>query len=156
MSNSASQGKFTGWHMTIILVCFFGVVVAVNFTMARFAISSFGGTVVDNSYVASQNYNRWLADADKQDALGWKSSLSLTAGRFVKVTALKHGVPLAGLHATAIAEHPLGHAPSIPLEFVDIGEGQLQSASAIPAGRWNIMLSLRQGADIYKLVEHVQ
>jgi nitrogen fixation protein FixH len=53
--------RFTGRHMTGILVAFFGVVMTVNFTMAYVAISGFGGTVVDNSYVASQNYNRWLA-----------------------------------------------------------------------------------------------
>ena len=46
--------KFTGWHMTAILVGFFAIVISVNLFMARAAIGSFGGVVVDNSYVASQ------------------------------------------------------------------------------------------------------
>ena len=46
------------------------------------AIGTFGGTVVDNSYVASQNYNRWLADADEQEALGWKTKAALTTRPF--------------------------------------------------------------------------
>ncbi|MGE0776676.1 MAG: FixH family protein, partial [Sphingomonadaceae bacterium] len=53
--------SFTGRHMAIILIAFFGVVIAVNFYMARMAIGTFGGTVVDNSYVASQRFNGWLA-----------------------------------------------------------------------------------------------
>ena len=46
--------KFTGKHMATILVLGFGVVVAVNFTMASLATNGFSGVVVENSYVASQ------------------------------------------------------------------------------------------------------
>ena len=66
-----TDGKFTGWHMTAIFVAFFGIVMAVNFYMARMAVGTFGGTVVDNSYVASQEYNSWLGAAARQDKLGW-------------------------------------------------------------------------------------
>ena len=56
---------FTGWHMATILVSFFAIVVGVNLLMARFATSTFGGVVVENSYVASQQFNQplncWLA-----------------------------------------------------------------------------------------------
>ncbi|MFP5454579.1 MAG: FixH family protein, partial [Alphaproteobacteria bacterium] len=51
---------FTGRHMAASMVGFFTVVIAVNVTMATVASHSFGGTVVDNSYVASQRFNRWL------------------------------------------------------------------------------------------------
>ena len=82
-----SGRKFTGWHMTGILVAFFGVVVSVNVFMARAAISTFGGTVVDNSYVASQKFNGWLDKAEAQKALGWTVSARLNANRLVLVTA---------------------------------------------------------------------
>jgi nitrogen fixation protein FixH len=52
---------FTGRHMAITIVGFFLVVIVVNLAMARMATSTFGGVVVENSYVASQHYNRWLA-----------------------------------------------------------------------------------------------
>ena len=35
--------KFTGWHMSAILVGFFAIVISVNLFMARAAIGSFGG-----------------------------------------------------------------------------------------------------------------
>ncbi|MEH6702567.1 FixH family protein, partial [Parasphingorhabdus sp.] len=49
--------KFTGYHAAAMIVSFFAVVVVVNLVMAQFALSTFSGTVVDNSYVASQKYN---------------------------------------------------------------------------------------------------
>src|SRR3546814_2526847 len=66
MTDQPVQKRFTGRHAAMILVAFFGVVIAVNIVMASFALSTFGGTVVDNSYVASQHYNQWLARADAQ------------------------------------------------------------------------------------------
>ena len=37
---------FTGRHMAAILIAGFGVVIAVNLVMARFAVTTFGGVVV--------------------------------------------------------------------------------------------------------------
>eukprot|EP01035_Chromulina_nebulosa_P040301 gene40301-54499_t len=57
--------------MTAIMCAFFAVVIGVNMLMASDAIRTFGGTVVDNSYVASQQYNGWLAEARVQRLYGW-------------------------------------------------------------------------------------
>lgn len=154
--NILKNGKFTGWHMTTILVAFFGIVMAVNFNMARMAVGTFGGTVVDNSYVASQNYNRWLASADKQGKLGWNVKLSLSADRHVVIDARLNGSALDDLHAVGDALHPLGGAGDIALAFVPQSDGRLQSKAALPVGRWNVQLSLRRGPDIYRISEEVQ
>jgi len=61
---------FTGRKMAAIMVAFFAVVIIVNVYMAREASSTFGGVVVENSYVASQQYNRWLDEASAENALG--------------------------------------------------------------------------------------
>ncbi len=133
---------FTGRHMTAILVGFFGVVVAVNITMARLASGTFGGTVVENSYVASQKFNGWLADARRQDQLGWATPLSLDTARRVTV-----GVPGAGFVVTGTAHHPLGRAPDIALRFVT-ENGRLVTTTPLPAGRWQVRLQVRRGADV--------
>src|SRR5690606_16942867 len=66
------NGKtFTGRHMTLILVAFFGVVIAVNLVMATLASRTFGGLVVQNSYVESQKFNSYLEAARQDEALGW-------------------------------------------------------------------------------------
>ncbi|PKP89530.1 MAG: hypothetical protein CVT75_12940, partial [Alphaproteobacteria bacterium HGW-Alphaproteobacteria-14] len=68
----ASNSKFTGKHMAMVFIGGFGVVIAVNLVMATFAVSSFHGVVVDNSYVASQKFNGWMDEAEKSRALGWQ------------------------------------------------------------------------------------
>ncbi len=150
-----ANGRFTGWHMTAILVTFFGVVMAVNFTMARIAVSSFGGTVVDNSYVASQKYNIWLNTAKRQDSLGWSADFALDADRHVLIGARGNGVNPAQLSAVGDALHPLGRSEDVPLAFAMTPDGRLRSTKPLPAGRWNLRLSVRRGADIFKLVEQV-
>ncbi len=147
---------FTGWHMATILVAFFGIVIGVNLVMARYAIGTFGGTVVDNSYVASQSYNRWLAQADKQAKLGWTPRLSLDPGRRVALSVSNAGSPVPGVKATGLAIHPLGRAPSIPLTFVPMPDGSLLSGQTLPAGRWRVQLSISTGNDTLKLNEAVQ
>jgi nitrogen fixation protein FixH len=131
-------GRFTGWHMTAILVTFFGVVVVVNMIMARAAISTFGGTVVDNSYVASQHYNDWLAAARQQSQQHWRADATIDGGRHVVVTLSRGDASL--LNAAGAAHHPLGREPDIALTFQPIGPGQLRSVQTLPAGRWQLRL----------------
>ncbi len=147
---------FTGWHMTAVFVAFFGVVITVNLVMARFAVGTFGGTVVDNSYVASQNYNRWLADADRQAKLGWVPEIGLDPARRVQLSVLKVGVRLGNLTAAGTAIHPVGRAPSIPLTFVESSNGTLRSNQALPAGRWRVQITLHRGTGTLKLDQAIQ
>jgi nitrogen fixation protein FixH len=154
--NILAKGKFTGWHMTTILVAFFGVVIAVNFFMARMAVGTFGGTVVDNSYVASQNYNRWLAAADRQDRLCWTVKASLTDDRHVALQVQDSGRTLAGATAVGDARHPLGRAEDIDLNFAAMPDGRLLSTETLPVGRWNVQISVRRGPHIFKLTEPLQ
>lgn len=147
MSTQPVRRPFTGRHMTLILVGFFGIVMAVNFTMARLAFSSFGGKVVENSYVASQHYNELLAKADAQDRLGWTQSMWLDRTRHVRVTLAQDGQRLAITSATATVSHPLGQLPSRTLDMVGDGRGGMISVQALPQGRWRIDLDVRHAGE---------
>ena len=148
MTGKTQRKPFTGWHMTAIMVVFFGVVVAVNFTMAHLAMDSFGGTVVDNSYVASQNYNKWLANAEAQKELGWNEKIALDEGRVVTVGITKGHQQLNELKVAATLSHPLGRAEPVALNFISDASGKLRSATAIPQGRWRLDMSVRHNSDI--------
>ena len=63
--------KLTGWHVLAMFVAFFGVIIAVNITLAWQAIATFPGLEVANSYVASQSFD---ADRAAQQGLGWTLS----------------------------------------------------------------------------------
>lgn len=143
--------RFTGWHMTAILVGFFGIIFAVNGVMATIATRTFGGVVVENSYVASQEFNNWLRAAKQQERLGWHPKVALDARRRVLVA-----LPVAGASVTGYAEHPLGRAADIPLTFEGSRETRgSRSGQALPAGRWTVHLVIRRGADEARLAETV-
>lgn len=142
MMRSSTPRRFTGWHMTGILVAFFAVVIAVNMLMATLAVRSFGGVVVDNSYVASQKFNGWLKAARAQEAQGWRETIAVDAQRRVQVSLVDAaGAPFNGVAVTATAAHPLGRAPDIALTFREASPGRYSSDRALPAGRWRLSLS---------------
>ena len=151
MQGNATPARFTGRHMAMIMVGFFGVVVAVNITMARLASSTFGGTVVDNSYVASQKFNGWLASARSQQQLGWTTPLGLDGNRHVVV-----GLPGDGFTATGTASHPLGRAADVPLHFRiehTGGAPRLVSTAPLPGGRWQVRIEVRRGTAAKRLLD---
>ena len=136
---AASARRFNGRHMLFIMVAFFGVVVAVNFYMARLASSTFSGVVVENSYVASQHFNRWLDEAHREDALGWHASATREGDGHVGVTLAN--VP-AGAVVSGSAWHPLGRQPDHVLHFTAAPNGRFVSAEQVPAGRWTIRIEV--------------
>lgn len=149
----AVRGQFTGWHMLAIMVAFFGVVIAVNVTMMQIARGSFGGIVVENSYVASQEFNGWLQAARAQERLGWQVETGLAADRTVAVAVSGSPDPLA---ITATARHPLGRQPDQALTFHRTAAGQYVSTTALPAGRWTLRLQLASGDAVWRQEVPVQ
>ena len=139
-------GQFNGRHAAAIFIAFFGVVLAVNLTMARLASSTFGGIVVRNSYVASQNFNRWLDRADAEKALGWKAGVVREAdGRLAVILS---GVP-EGAQLSAVARNPLGREPDRMLDFVQMGVGRFRSTGALSSTRWQLRLQVRAGGQTW-------
>ena len=149
-----TQRRFTGWHMLVILVAMFGTIIAVNLVMARFAITTFGGTVVDNSYVATRNYNRWLADARSQEALGWRVTTTIDAHRRVRIAAIAPTGAIDGV-VSAVASHPLGRAPDHAIEFVRTGAGQYGATRPLRAGRWPLRVRVTSGKDVARFTEDI-
>jgi nitrogen fixation protein FixH len=136
--------EFSGRHMAMVMIGFFGVIIAVNLLMATLAVRTFGGTVVDNSYVASQEFNGWLAEAREQAALRWKAPASLDeTGRLI-VSASGPAGPLVGAQVEVRASHPLGRVPEQVLALKPAGSGVYRSALPIPEGRWLLRLSIKR------------
>jgi len=135
-------GELTGRKIAAIFVVFFGIVMTVNFTMARFASSTFGGVVVSNSYVASQHYNKWLAAAQAQKKLGWSAVLSRLPDDRV---ALRFSGAPDGLTVSAVARHPLGRAPDQALAFARAADGAFVSTRPVAPGRWMVRIAAQAG-----------
>lgn len=146
---SGVPGRFTGKYMALVMVGFFAVVVGVNVLLASFAVSTFSGVVVENSYVASQGFNRLLGAAKADRVLGWK--LDLARGddgtvRFMLTDA--GGAPLRGAEVRAQADHPLGaKRPSVMLTPQEIAPGVYEAPLA--GGRWHVAVEVRRSGQVW-------
>ena len=141
--------EFTGKHMAAVMVAGFGIVVAVNFTMASYATGGFGGVVVENSYVASQKYNHWLKEARLQDATGWEMLAERTDSGTVAVST---SAAPTSTELSAVARRPLGKREVRTLSFERVGEDRFVSTAPLDEGRWTLRLTLSDG-DRKRVVE---
>lgn len=138
------QRPFTGKHMLAVLVLGFGVVIAVNFTMAYVATSGFHGVVVENGYIASQKYNGWLAEAKAEEKLGWSAEVRRDADGHLFVTT--QGVP-GGAEVTAQIRRPLGDADAEELTLTSRESYRYLSHATLPSGRWIVRLTIEANGD---------
>ncbi|MCB1389664.1 MAG: FixH family protein [Rhodobacteraceae bacterium] len=86
-----------------ITVSAFSVIIGVNVLMAWFAVETFPGLEVQNTYVASQGFNQRLHD---QQALGWRSEADLTGGRLTVRVLGRDGNPAPVADISAILGRP--------------------------------------------------
>jgi nitrogen fixation protein FixH len=126
---------FTGRHMLFLMLGFFGIVLAANVTMATFSSITWTGLVVDNSYVASQEFQEKLDALHRQQALGWHAVLTYTAGAARLVIVDGGGNPVDLGPVTLQINRPIGAKDdrTIVLE-------------RSPAGGYAAVLDLAQGA----------
>jgi len=105
-TETQKQREFTGKHMLIVIISFFAVVIGVNVTMATLAEKSWTGLVVENTYVASQQFNEEARKGRAQAALGWTGTLTIASGevRYGLVDAQGKAVPLHGVKV--LFRHP--------------------------------------------------
>ncbi len=144
----------TGKHIALIFVAFFGVVIAVNVTMARLAVSTFGGVVVENSYVASQQFNGWLKQASAEQSLGWQADIARDdLGRATITLADSAGKPIAAARVTAVAEHPLGQRPTTALMLHETSPGTY--TAPLEAGRWRLKVAVEADGKTWRTVGDV-
>ncbi len=85
-----AQRQMTGRKVLLIFIGFFAVVVGVNFSMAFLALDTFPGLEVNNTYEASQSFNR---DRDAQIRLGWKTRASYDGQTLTLAIRAANGKP---------------------------------------------------------------
>lgn len=130
------MAPITGRKVLIFTVCAFGIIIAVNITLAVQAVRTFPGIEVANSYVASQTFD---TDRDAQLALGWDVRADYDDG-FLTVSVMgPDGAPAEVSQITAL----VGWATSTRDDFVPnfvAGEGVFRAAADMAPGNWNVRL----------------
>jgi nitrogen fixation protein FixH len=146
--------EFTGKHMLLIMLSFFGVVIGVNLTMAWLANSTWSGLIVSNGYEASQNFNSDLQHIQAQQSLGWTVQLSHGATEVQFTVKDKHGNPVNGLKVTGSIQRTVMDRDDIQLHFTETTLGEYSAPAAMAPGLWEaeIQAKARDGT-LYQYAE---
>lgn len=142
----------TGKMVLAGLLVFFGVVFAVNFTMARLAVSTFAGVETESSYKAGLSFSKERGAADAQDQRHWGVSVDLKSlggtGRVVMARAVDaNGQPLSGLTADGSFEHPTDARRDVALTLEPLGDGRYRANAEVGPGQWDLVIDFAQGGE---------
>ena len=139
-----TRRTFTGRHAFLAIAGGFAVVFAVNGIMAYFAINNQPGLIVEDSYVAGQQFNDGLEQGRAQARLGWTFEAGTSNGRLLLEARDSRGQPLVGLSGEVTLSHPYGSEPATILPLVALGDGRY-SAGPVGAGRQVAEIRTRRG-----------
>lgn len=144
MNSRAGQPRqFTGLHMLAIMVAFFGVIIAVNLLMATFANTSWTGLVVQNTYVASQQFNERVAESRAQAALGWKGTLTIAGGEIRYSLNDASGAPVRAESVTTSFRRPAYEAEDWQVTLARKADGTFSATAAVRDGIWIVNTEAR-------------
>lgn len=151
--NDASGGRkpreITGGMVLAALIAFFGVVMTVNFVMARFAVSTFGGVETENAYQAGLAYSKEEEAAARQASLGWQvevhvENLGANARQITARVVDEAGRPLSDLQPSIRLVHPTDARKDALLVLVGVGDGRYRGETLAPDGQWDLEIDFTQ------------
>lgn len=143
--------EFTGKHMLFYMIAFFGVIIAVNLVMARFAVSTWSGLVVPNSYVASQQFNTKAEQSRAIAAKGYAVEMRSGAEGLSVVLTDAQGQPAAAQSVSAALRRPVGTEDDRTLVFAPSGGGVFTAPGQLPDGEWIAHLTITgDGQTLYQ------
>ena len=125
----------------MVLVAFFGVVIAVNVGFVMMAVRTFPGQVSVTPYEDGLVYNRTLRQLALQDHLGWRASAAAAPDTVAVEVRDRSGAPVAGLAVTGKLERPATEAGRIVLTFHEAAPGRYLARQAGLAGAWDLTAS---------------
>lgn len=154
---AAANGRWIPWLFVGGMLC----VVAVNATLIFFAFSSWSGTVGSRAYERGLEYNRVLAAAARESALGWTAEAlyqPAADGRGTLLIALADakGGPIAG-QISAVAQRPLEAVSPVPIAMQYAGNGRYAGALAdLPKpGVWDFRIEVQWAGEIAHFTRRV-
>jgi nitrogen fixation protein FixH len=130
--------EFTGWHMLGLMVGGFGIIIAVNLTLAWNAIATFPGLETRNSYVISQSFQ---ADRAAQNALRWDATATIENNVLTVAILDQTGAPVQ----TEVMRVVLGRATHTGQDStpeLTWNGAALTAPVDLEAGYWNLRLEL--------------
>lgn len=130
----SGERELTGRGVLMITLSAFGIIIGVNLVMAYFAVQTFPGLEVRNSYVASQGYND---RQERQRALGWTVDADLRAGQLhLRISNANGSVAAIDSLEVTLGRPTTAREDLIPeMRFVD---GAYVADVDVDYGNWNL------------------
>lgn len=144
-SANSRSGQFTGRHMLMIMLAFFGVIITVNLIMATFATTTWSGLVVKNSYVASQQFNEKAEWGRAQADLGWKATFAVEDTTIRYRLADEAGVLVPASKVIVTFRRPVSDAEDQTFDLERTSEGWVAAAASLHDGVWIVEIDTEAG-----------
>lgn len=147
LAHAGNARPVTGRKVLIAFVAFFAVVFSVNAIMVRFATSTFGGVDADRAYQVGLAFNREIAAAESQNALGWDVQAHFAergAGRTeltIRVRDARDTTP-AGIHVVSHLGHPGDRRRDREIAMSGNSQGVFTGVIEDAAGQWDLVLEV--------------
>ena len=142
----APARELKGWHVLIIFIVFFGIMLGVNVLMVVQAIRTFPGEVNSQPYEAGLAYNHTLKQMATERALGWRakidsiSPLGAVTSISVRWSDASAG-PLNGVIVTGKIVRPATQTQSHDLVFVQTAPGLYVAKVKAAPGAWDLSVT---------------
>lgn len=134
------RGRWIPWIFVVGML----VVILVNSVLIVSAITSFTGLTVSSPYDRGRSYNQILAEAARQDALGWQLAATVAGGRITVTARDRAGAPVTGVLEAHLLRPLDGERVGLP-----DGAGAGHFVLDLPqlrAGQWELRALLTSGA----------
>lgn len=131
--------ELTGRHVLFIMLGFFGVIITVNLFMASKAIGTFSGVEAQNTYYASQNFDR---NRKAQQALGWQVSDRYQDGRLALRVTAADGLPADVADLQVLVGRSTVRDQDVSPVFIREG-GEFIAPLTLAPGKWLLRLEAR-------------
>jgi len=131
-----AQREFTGRHAAILFCSAFGVIIAVNITLAVNAVATFPGLEAKNTYVASQEFD---TRRTAQQALGWTVTANARGPHLALSIRDSAGHPVQVKTLDATVGRATHVRDDVAPDFRFDGQDYLADLP-LGAGNWNVRL----------------
>ena len=145
-----AKREFQGIHFLLCMVAFFGVIIAVNITMAVMASKSWTGLVVKNTYVASQEFNGKLEQARAQRALGLHSELQYANGTLLFTLKDRDGKALLAENVEVKIGRPAFEQSDRVYSLGKTADGAFQLDTDLAQGEWSLTIAAEADGNHYR------
>jgi nitrogen fixation protein FixH len=150
--------ELKGWHVLIMFLVFFGVMLGVNVYMVVQAVRTFPGEVNSRPYEAGLAYNRTLKAMATERALGWRARVDAietgpSGTRIVVRWSDAADQPLAGAVVKGKIVRPATEAQNHDLAFTQTDPGVYAAVVKAAPGAWDLSVTATDARGEHRTAE---